>query len=127
MDYLEAFSGFSVGDLDMARKFYKENLGLDVRNNSMGFLELHISGNRPVIVYPKSDHQPASFTIYNFVVADIEQTVGDLTRQGVTFEQYKGAIATDAQGISRSKHGPAIAWFKDPSGNILSIIQSHTS
>ncbi|WP_421894142.1 VOC family protein [Marinoscillum sp.] len=123
MKYLDTFSSFSVNDLGKARKFYEEILGLDVRDNPMGLLELHLSENKTVMVYPKPDHQPASFTVFNFVVADIEQAVDDLIRQGVTFEQYKGTIDTDAKGISRSEHGPAIAWFKDPSGNILSVIQ----
>lgn len=121
--YKEAFSGFSVDDLEEARSFYEKTLGLTVKDNSMGHIELHLSGNRPIIVYPKSDHQPATFTILNFVVKDIEGTVEGLNKKGVLFEQYEEPIKTNEKGICRNDLGPAIAWFKDPAGNILSVLE----
>ncbi|HEX9986222.1 MAG TPA: VOC family protein [Thermoanaerobaculia bacterium] len=114
-----AFSGFSVDDLDKARKFYTETLGLKVVDNPMGLLELHIAGGIPILIYPKPNHEPATFTILNFPVPDIDAAVDELTRRGVRFEQYK-ELETDEKGISRGE--PQIAWFKDPAGNILSVI-----
>ena len=120
----KAFSGFSVDDINKAKAFYKNTLGLTVKDSPMGILELHIAGNNPIIVYPKPDHVPATFTILNFPVADIENAVDALMVKGVVFEQYEGNIKTDAKGISRGNGGPNIAWFKDPAGNILSVIES---
>lgn len=114
----KAFSGFSVDDIPAAKQFYRETLGLRVSEEN-GMLQLHIAGNQDTLVYPKEDHQPATFTILNFPVDDIDQAVAELTAQGVTFEQYDN---TDAKGIMRD-WGPPIAWFKDPAGNILSVIQ----
>lgn len=114
----KAFSGFSVDDIPAAKQFYRETLGLRVSEEN-GMLQLHIAGNQDTLVYPKEDHQPATFTILNFPVDDIDQAVAELTARGVTFEQYDN---TDAKGIMRD-WGPPIAWFKDPAGNILSVIQ----
>jgi catechol 2,3-dioxygenase-like lactoylglutathione lyase family enzyme len=117
-----AFSGFSVDDVPRARQFYGETLGLSVSEDN-GLLVLHIAGDRDTIVYPKDDHTPASFTILNFPVDDVERAVSELGTRGVQFEHYPGtAIETDEQGIFRGG-GPLIAWFKDPAGNVLSVIQ----
>jgi predicted enzyme related to lactoylglutathione lyase len=120
----KAFSGFSVNDIKKAKEFYGNTLGLTVKDSAMGVLELHIEGTSPIIVYPKPDHVPATFTILNFPVAEIEKAVDELTKKGITFEQYEGQIKTDAKGISRGNGGPNIAWFKDPAGNILSVLES---
>jgi predicted enzyme related to lactoylglutathione lyase len=119
----KAFSGFSVDDLQKAKTFYGDLLGLEVRDHPMNMLELHTEGNAPIIIYPKKDHSPATFTILNFLVDHIEETVDELTEKGIEFEQYTGEIKTDAKGISRSEKGPNIAWFRDPSGNILSVLE----
>ncbi|HEY5442533.1 MAG TPA: VOC family protein [Candidatus Saccharimonadales bacterium] len=118
---IAAFSGFSVDDQAKAKEFYSDVLGLKVDEDAMG-LHLHLPGGAEVFVYSKDDHQPATFTILNFVVDDIDQAVDDLKDKGVTFEQYD---MTDDKGIARgiaAKQGPDIAWFKDPAGNILSIL-----
>ena len=125
LKHTKAFSGFSVNNLEKAKEFYSKVLGLTVKDHPMGLLELHIAGNNPIIVYPKPDHTPASFTILNFPVDNIDQTVDMLTQQGVAFEQYDGTIRTDKKGINRNSGGPQIAWFKDPAGNIFSVIQSN--
>lgn len=117
-----AFSGFSVDDIPKAKAFYGETLGLDVREEN-GMLHLHLPGGAVVLAYPKPNHQPATFTILNFPVASVEEMVDELTARGVPFEQYGGEIQTDAKGIHRGK-GPVIAWFKDPAGNILSILET---
>ncbi|GEO09090.1 VOC family protein [Segetibacter aerophilus] len=119
----KAFSGFSVNDLNKARTFYGEVLGLEVIDSPMGLLELKINGGNKIIIYPKPNHIPATFTVLNFPVDDIEKAVDLLIEKGVTFEQYEGQIKTDAKGICRSPVGPQIAWFKDPAGNILSVLQ----
>lgn len=119
----KAFSGFSVDNIQKAKDFYGNTLGLVVKDNPMGLLELHIEGSNPIIAYPKPNHVPATFTILNFPVPDVEKAVDDLTQKGVTFEQYGGDIKTDAKGISRGNGGPTIAWFKDPAGNILSVLE----
>lgn len=116
----EAFSGFSVSDIDQARKFYAETLGLRVTGQH-GMLTLQLAGGRDTLVYPKADHAPASYTILNFKVDDIDAAVDELTSRGVSFERYAG-MAQDAKGISRGG-GPLIAWFTDPAGNILSVLQ----
>ena len=116
----KAFSGFSVNDLQKARQFYGEVLGLDVSEN-MG-LELHIAGGNNILVYPKPNHTPATFTILNFPVDDIEKAVEELRKKGVIFEKYDDPIKTDENGIFRGE-GPNIAWFKDPAGNILSVLE----
>ena len=119
----KAFSGFSVNDIQTAKDFYGNILGLNVKDNPMGVLELHIAGSNNILIYPKPNHVPATFTILNFPVDEIEKTVDELTAKGVSFEQYDGQIKTDEKGICRNPQGPAIAWFKDPAGNILSVIQ----
>ena len=117
-----AFSGFSVDDIPAARAFYAETLGLEVTEEN-GMLALHLAGIRPTLVYPKPDHQPASFTILNFPVPDVPAAVGELTARGVRFERYEGTpIETDEQGVFRGG-GPLIAWFTDPAGNVLSVIE----
>jgi catechol 2,3-dioxygenase-like lactoylglutathione lyase family enzyme len=115
-----AFSGFSVDDVPEARKFYSETLGLRV-SEEYGMLTLHIAGERDILVYPKPDHTPATFTILNFPVADIEEAVDELAERGVRFERY-GDSETDEKAIYRGG-GPLIAWFRDPAGTILSVIQ----
>ena len=118
----KAFSGFSVNDLDAAKSFYSQTLGLDVDVEPAG-LSLKILGGNPIFIYPKDNHIPATYTILNFPVDDIDQAVDELTRKGVTFEHYNGM--TDAKGVARGlskKQGPDIAWFKDPAGNILSVL-----
>jgi catechol 2,3-dioxygenase-like lactoylglutathione lyase family enzyme len=115
-----AFSGFSVDDIPRAKQFYGETLGVRV-SEEYGMLTLHIAGERDTLVYPKDDHTPASFTILNFPVDDIEKAVDELTSRGVVFERYPGTD-TDEKGIFRGG-GPLIAWFKDPAGNVLSVIQ----
>lgn len=121
--HIKAFSGFSVNNLQKAEEFYSEILGLEVMQNPMGHLELHMEGRTNIVIYPKPDHVPATFTILNFPVKDVEQAVDELTQLGVCFEQYEGSIKTDEKGISRSADGPSIAWFKDPAGNILSVLE----
>lgn len=116
------FSSFSVDDLQQAKAFYGNTLGLNVSDESMG-LELRLATGGLVFVYPKSDHTPATFTILNFPVDDIENAIVELTKRGVTFEIYdEGNLKTDDRGIATA-HGMKIAWFKDPSGNFLSLIQ----
>jgi catechol 2,3-dioxygenase-like lactoylglutathione lyase family enzyme len=117
-----AFSGFSVDDVPAAREFYADTLGLRVTEEN-GMLTLHLAGGGRVLVYPKDDHVPASFTVLNFPVADVEVTVDRLADRGVRFEHYEGTpIETDARGIFRGG-GPLIAWFTDPAGNVLSVLQ----
>ncbi len=120
----KAFSGFSVNDLQKAKQFYSEVLGLEVTDNPMGLIELHIEGGNNIIIYPKPDHTPATFTILNFPVNNIDKAVDELIQKGVSFEKYEGRIKTDEKGICRSPEGPNIAWFKDPAGNILSVLES---
>jgi catechol 2,3-dioxygenase-like lactoylglutathione lyase family enzyme len=123
LENTKAFSGFSVDDVPRAKQFYGDTLGLKVTEEN-GMLTLHIAGDRPTLVYPKGDaHEPASFTILNFPVADIEATVHGLAERGVSFERYSGSeMETDEKGIFRGG-GPLIAWFKDPAGNVLSVIE----
>ena len=119
-----AFSGFSVDDLAKSNEFYTKTLGLKVDDEGMG-LTLHLPDGGTVFIYPKPDHQPATFTILNFVVENIDEAVDELKSRGVTFERYEGP-PQDEKGIlrGRSQHmGPDIAWFKDPAGNILSVLQ----
>ncbi len=116
----EAFSGFSVDDVPAAKTFYGETLGLRV-SEAHGMLTLHIAGDRNILVYPKPDHTPATFTILNFPVDDIEGAVDSLMERGVRLERYDG-MDQDERGIFRGG-GPYIAWFTDPAGNVLSVIQ----
>lgn len=119
----EIFSSFSVNNLYEAQQFYRNILGLEVKKDPMGFLEIQVPGSNSVLIYPKENHRPADFTVLNFPVDDIDKAVDELTAKGIRFEQYEGDIATDAKGICRSNdNGPNIAWFKDPAGNILSVL-----
>lgn len=115
-----AFSSFSVNDLKKAKDFYAQTLGLKVKESEMG-LEIH-PGDTDVFIYPKPNHTPAEFTVLNFLVDDIDQAVDELKKNGVSFEQYDGEIKTNEKGIHRNG-GPTIAWFKDPAGNILSVLE----
>jgi len=122
---MKAVSSFSVNDLQKAKDFYKDTLGLEITEGTMGVLTLHISGGGEIFVYPKPNHVPATFTILNFPVPDIEKAVDDLMQLGITFEQYDEPMKTDEKGILRGNgQGPDIAWFKDPAGNILSVLQA---
>jgi catechol 2,3-dioxygenase-like lactoylglutathione lyase family enzyme len=116
----KAFSGFAVDDIEAARSFYGDVLGLTVTEEN-GMLTLQLAGDRPTLVYPKDDHQPATYTILNFPVDDIDAAAEGLMERGVAFEVYEGA-PQDEKGVMR-EYGPPIAWFRDPAGNILSIIQ----
>ena len=119
----QAFSGFAVDDLDAAREFYGAVLGLDVATEEMGLLTLQLAGGeRPTIVYPKPDFEPATYTILNFPVDDIDAAVDALIERGVAFEIYEG-FGQDERGVSRNEGGPPIAWFRDPAGNILSVLE----
>ena len=118
-----AFSGFSVNDVQKAKKFYGQTLELEV-SESYGLLELHIAGGTKILIYPKANHTPATFTILNFPVDNLEQAMDDLTKRGVRFEIYnEGGVKTDEKGVSLSDEGPEIAWFKDPAGNVLSVLE----
>lgn len=117
----KAFSGFSVDDIPEARKFYEETLGLDV-TEEYGMLTLHIHEAGDIMIYPREDHSPATYTILNFPVEDVDRAVDQLSERGVTFERYEG-FAQDEKGIARGDEGPAIAWFTDPAGNILSVLE----
>jgi catechol 2,3-dioxygenase-like lactoylglutathione lyase family enzyme len=117
----KAFSGFAVPDLEEARAFYADKLGVRVTEDN-GLLTLHLAGgDRPTLIYPKPDFTPATYTILNFPVQDVDAAVDELTSRGVEFEKYEG-FDQDEKGIARSG-GPPIAWFKDPAGNILSVLQ----
>ena len=116
----QAFSGFAAPDIDAARAFYADTLGLEVTEEN-GILTLHLATGGQVIVYPKPDHEPAGFTVLNFPVDDVEAAVDALTEKGIAFEHYEGA-PQDEKGIMRG-HGPDIAWFRDPAGNVLSVIR----
>ena len=120
-----AFSGFSVDDVQKAKRFYGQTLGLEVSEvpEMEDLLELHLGGGARVLIYPRPDHKPATFTILNFPVDDVDKAVDELSRRGVRFERYDADIKTDAKGISRGNGGPTIAWFKDPAGNILSVLE----
>ena len=120
-----AFSGFSVNDLAKAKAFYAGTLGLRVDDEGVG-MRLHLPGGGTVFAYPKDDHQPATFTILNFVVDSIDEAVDELTNRGVQFEHYEEGPKTDEKGILRGRAlqmGPDIAWFKDPAGNTLAVLQ----
>ena len=115
-----AFSGFSSNDIAAAQDFYAEKLGLEVTEEN-GLLTLHLAGGGTVIIYPKENHEPATYTVLNFPVADIGQAVDGLAAAGIELERYPGTNQ-DERGINRDQ-GPAIAWFKDPAGNILSVLE----
>jgi catechol 2,3-dioxygenase-like lactoylglutathione lyase family enzyme len=121
-----AFSGFSSNDISKAKEFYGEKLGLEVTEEN-GILRLQLGGGHTVIIYPKENHEPATFTVLNFPVADIEKAVDELAAKGVRFEHYGGTDGpkTDERGIFRDE-GPLIAWFADPAGNILSVLEEQS-
>jgi catechol 2,3-dioxygenase-like lactoylglutathione lyase family enzyme len=116
----KAFSGFAVDDIEKARAFYADTLGVETSEEN-GMLTLHLAGDRPTLVYPKPDHQPAGYTILNFPVDNIDSAVDALAGRGVEFLKYEG-FGQDAKGIMRGQ-GPPIAWFTDPAGNILSVLE----
>jgi catechol 2,3-dioxygenase-like lactoylglutathione lyase family enzyme len=118
-----AYSGFAVDDLAKAREFYGDTLGLktSIQDETNGLMTLHLAGDRNTLVYVSPTHEPASYTILNFPVDDIDKAVDDLASRGVEFEKYEG-FEQDEKGISRGE-GPSIAWFKDPAGNVLSVLQ----
>jgi catechol 2,3-dioxygenase-like lactoylglutathione lyase family enzyme len=121
IDTTAAFHGFAVPDIDAAKAFYAEVLGVEV-TEADGMLRLHLGGGTPTLVYPKPDHVPATYTVLNFPVADVEAAVDELTSKGVRFERYEGTpVETDEKGVFRGG-GPLIAWFTDPAGNVLSVI-----
>jgi catechol 2,3-dioxygenase-like lactoylglutathione lyase family enzyme len=115
-----AFSGYSTNDIPAAKAFYGETLGIEVSEEN-GMLSLHLAGGGRVLIYPKDNHEPATFTVLNFPVDDIDQTVDALTKAGVQFERYEGA-GQDDRGIARA-YPPPIAWFKDPAGNVLAVLK----
>lgn len=120
----KAFSGFSVDDIDTARTFYGETLGLEVIELEGGFIEIVLSSGAHVLIYDKPDHEPASFTILNFPVDDVESAVDELNGRGVVTKIYSDdELPTDAKGIARGM-GPDIAWFRDPAGNVLSVLKT---
>jgi catechol 2,3-dioxygenase-like lactoylglutathione lyase family enzyme len=116
----KAFSGFAVDDVAKAKAFYADTLGIETSEEN-GMLTLHLAGDRPTLVYPKPDHEPAGYTILNFPVDDIDRAVDALTERGVEFLRYEG-FDQDEKGVMRGQ-GPAIAWFTDPAGNILSVLE----
>ena len=122
----KAFSGFAANDIQKAKEFYGKTLGLKV-SELHGLLTLHLAGGNNVLIYPKPNHLPAIFTVLNFPVDDVDQAVDELTKRGVRFEVYDSPdIKTDKKGIMRGR-GPTIAWFKDPAGNILSVLEQESS
>lgn len=122
---IKAFSGFSVDDIDAARAFYRDTLGLSVEDNAMGFLNVRLATGGVILVYPKPDHVPATYTILNFPVPDVDAAVDGLNAKGVVTKIYDGDF-TDERGVSRPPkpgYGPVICWFKDPAGNVLSVLE----
>jgi len=126
----KAFSSFSVNDIDKAKEFYQNRLGLNVNQIEMGgeyrMLELDVTGGSKVMIYPKPNHTPATFTVLNFPVDNLDKTVDELTAKGVKFEHYDmGELKTDTKGIVRGNgKGPDIAWFTDPAGNVISVLKN---
>lgn len=120
------FSGFSVDSIDDARAFYADTLGMDVTTNAMGFLDIRLPDGGSILVYAKPDHTPASFTILNFPVDDVEAAVDDLNSRGVVTKIYDDEMGTDAKGIMHGgpDRGPDIAWFTDPAGNVLAVLSA---
>jgi catechol 2,3-dioxygenase-like lactoylglutathione lyase family enzyme len=116
------FQGFSAKDIGKAKEFYGGTLGLDL-SEEMGGLTLHLADGRDVFIYPKDDHEPATYTILNFRVENIDLAVDELTAAGVVFERYGADFGQDEKGIARGVQGPLIAWFTDPAGNILSVLE----
>jgi catechol 2,3-dioxygenase-like lactoylglutathione lyase family enzyme len=122
----KAFSGFAVPNLKEAEKFYGDTLGIYITKGEMGDLVLNLTGGRDTFIYEKPDFEPATYTILNFVVDDVDRAVDKLSQKGVKFERYEG-FDQDEKGIARGDQGPAIAWFKDPAGNILSVLEDRLS
>ena len=118
----KAFSGFAVDDMEKAKQFYGETLGLNITEEEMGVLGLNLAGGNDVMIYPKPDFEPATYTILNFPVGDIDKSVDELSGRGVSFERYEG-FDQDEKGIARGDEGPSIAWFTDPAGNILAVLE----
>ena len=121
----QAFSTYSINDVEAAKSFYADKLGIEVVDQKEGGISLKLGGQN-VYLYPKDDHQPASFTVLNIPTDDIDRAVDELRSRGITFESYGGDIATDDKGIFRGAdkaQGPNLAWFKDPAGNIISVIE----
>jgi catechol 2,3-dioxygenase-like lactoylglutathione lyase family enzyme len=119
-----AINSFAVDDIDAARSFYRDTLGVEVTDEEMGFITLQLAGDRPTMVYPRPDFAPATYTILNFQVEDVDAAVDELGSRGVRFERYEG-FDQDDKGIARTPggEGPGIAWFRDPAGNILAVLQ----
>ncbi|MEQ7802035.1 VOC family protein [Pedobacter sp. ASV1-7] len=125
LEHSKAFSSFSVSNIEKAKEFYGSTLGLSIKDNEMGILELQIGGSAPVMIYPKENHQAATFTVLNFPVQSVEFTIDALIVKGVQFEHYDSEyLKTDDKGIFRGD-GHMIAWFKDPDGNILSVLETN--
>jgi catechol 2,3-dioxygenase-like lactoylglutathione lyase family enzyme len=118
----KAYSGFSVNNLQQAKDFYQQKLGLEVESDGEYMLRLKIAGSNNILVYLKPDHVPATFTVLNFPVDNVEEVVDELTAAGIKFLQYGGDIKTNAKGIHKGDEGPTVAWFTDPAGNILSVV-----
>ena len=122
------FNSFTTDDMEASKKFYAETLGLHVSENEMGILEIKAAGSNSFVIYPRENHQPAMFTVLNFEVNDIVREVEALISKGITFEQYDDPLKTDAKGICwplKETDRPTIAWFKDPAGNIVSLVQEN--
>jgi catechol 2,3-dioxygenase-like lactoylglutathione lyase family enzyme len=117
----KAFSGFAVDDVEKAREFYEGALGIEVSEEN-GLVNLKLAGGRDTLIYPKPDFTPATYTILNFPVPDIDEAVDELTKRGVRFERYEG-FDQDEKGVWRGEGGPPIAWFTDPAGNILAVLE----
>lgn len=122
----QAFASYSVDDIDAARDFYADKLGLNAQKSEMGTLDVKLAGGQTVMLYPKPNHQPATFTVLNVVVPDVEKAVDDLTAAGIEMERYDDNpdINQDSRGIARAdRGGPALAWFTDPAGNVISVLE----
>ena len=124
-NYSRSFSSYSVNDLKKAKDFYQQKLGLETTETPEG-LSIRIGNDANVFLYPKEEHKPATFTVLNFQVSNIEEAVDRLTANGITFLQYEGDLQTDKKGIFRGPVGPKIAWFTDPAGNILSVLEDNS-
>ena len=118
------FSSFSVNDLDAAERFYGELLGITTRREAMGVLALELPGGQRLMLYPKDDHQPAKYTVLNFEVGDVDAAVDELVSAGVQMERYGEDFAQDAKGITTDSRGPRMAWFTDPAGNIIAVLET---
>ena len=121
LNYNHSFASFSVNDLQKAKNFYQQTLGLETKETPEG-LSIKTSDDMDIFLYPKEKHEPATFTVFNFLVSNIEETVDNLTASGVSFLHYDGELQTDKKGIMRG-NGPTIAWFTDPAGNILAVLE----